>query len=176
MNTPPLSVRLEGVGVAIAVAAAFAFLGVRLGRLRGPRPPNVVRYNDELFAFAGVSVGFAVDICIGQSFAPSLFEKGLPAALVSFFVLGAAFFLVLAIRYVVVLTPERIVEKRVFRNGWRVVEWGAVLSWKLGRKPGSIILTLATGRLFELAPVFKEGINDFYDAINSRAIPEEGAN
>lgn len=164
-----IAMRLILLGAYIAAVASFVACGNLLAGLRGRRPDQVVWYSGSVLGIGILGVPFGL-AAIGASL---LHVKGWEGAVSWWF--GVAGFLLSALtalivfRYRVVILPDALVETRVFRIGVRRIPWNSIKSWRPGRRAGSVILE--TSPDFSFAPIFKDGSDALFDAIDEHQIP-----
>ncbi|HEY2034222.1 MAG TPA: hypothetical protein VGH02_11105 [Rhizomicrobium sp.] len=159
------------LAIGVVVLVALWLLGRGLASLRAKRPENVIRYEGDLLGPGVLSAVFGIAFVGMRLFNLPGWTGNGPWFLAGAMLVGATFLALLVFRYSIVLTPEAILEKRIFRSGRRRIEWKSVRSWKAGRKAGEIVLKVDGAKSFCLAPIFKEGFDAFLFAIDARNIP-----
>jgi hypothetical protein len=143
------------------------------GFLRGERPGNVIRYEDDFMSFAFLSLLFAIGFTVAWLLHVKGWEDGRGSlALAAFMMANAVFFMLLLFRFSIVIEPDEIAIKYILRPGWRRIPWISIRSWKAGRKAGSIVFDLEPKGRLELRSVFKDGFDALLDAVDARNIPE----
>ncbi|HUO93902.1 MAG TPA: hypothetical protein VMU22_13315 [Rhizomicrobium sp.] len=142
-----------------------------LGSLRGKRPENVIRYENDFMSVAVLSLTMAAGFAVVWLLRVKGWEDGGSLALAAFMVGIALFFALLTFRFSIVIGPEDIALKHVLRPGWTRVKWASIRSWRVGRR-GSVVFALEPKGRLELRWVFKDGFEALLEAVDARGIPE----
>jgi|688.fasta_scaffold190912_3 hypothetical protein len=167
-----IAARTARVAALIIGMTIVWYLGIAISKFRGEKPNNVIWYEGSVLGVGLLGVPFGIAAIAARLSNVPGWNSDIAWLVAALCFADTLLMALIVFRYKIIVLDDMLIETRVLRLGNRRVDWKKVRGWRAGAKAGSVILELDPQGKFEFAPIFKEGSEALFDALDAHGISE----